>query len=74
MDVEDGLRAALEKFFDQTFDEDKWINCAFWAKPARCFGKYGCIQGMAKVPARTSRYDCEPQDYHRTLERISRFF
>ena len=56
MDVEDGLRAALEKFFEQTFDEDKWINCAFWAKPARCFGKYGCIQGMAKVSGTTASH------------------
>ena len=56
MDVEDGLRAALEKFCEQTFDEDKWINCACWVKPARYFRKNGRIQGMAKVPGATARH------------------
>ena len=50
MDVGDGCRAALEKFVEQTLDEDNWINCACWVQPARCFLKYGCMQGTAEVP------------------------
>ena len=48
--VQAHCRAALEKFVEQTLDEDNWINCACWVQPARCFRKYGCIQGMAEVP------------------------
>ncbi len=49
MDIDDGCRALLEKFVEQTFDKDKWIDCAFWVQPARCFRKYECMHGMAKV-------------------------
>ncbi len=42
--------ASMKKFVEQTLDEDNWINCACSVHPARCFRKYGCIQGMAEVP------------------------
>ena len=42
------LNSALD-FVEQTLDEDNWINCACWVQPARCFRKYGCIQGLAEV-------------------------
>ena len=56
MDVGDGCRAPLEKFVEQTLDKDNWINCACWVQPARCFRKYGCIQGMAEVPSTIARH------------------
>jgi hypothetical protein len=58
MDVGDGCRPPLEKFVEQTLrlDKDNWINWAFWVQLARCFRKYGCIQGMAEVPGTIARY------------------
>ncbi len=59
MDVDDGLRAVLEKVVEQTIDKDNWcstidkdnwIDCACSVKPTRCFRKNGCTQGMAKAP------------------------
>ncbi len=50
MDVEDGPAAVLEKVVEQTMDKDNWIDCACSVKPARCFRKNGCTQGIAKAP------------------------
>jgi hypothetical protein len=49
-DVDDGFRARLETFVEQTFNKAPWINCARWMQPAGCFREYVCMQGVAKAP------------------------